>query len=96
MHFRLILGAIGFASAFACAVTFTFVVFEMVDKVNEGLPGDRQFVKVGWYWSKYRRLIGEYKRLCPNGVLHRKLLALATVMFISGVICAWGIGIFGR
>jgi hypothetical protein len=93
---KLAIGAVAFACALACALIASFAVFEMVDKVNERLPAERQFALLGWYWLKYQRLAAEYKRLFPDGNLWRRYRVLTALMFVCGLIFAWGFGIFGR
>lgn len=46
-----------FMCGVVCAITATLVVFEMVDRVNEKLPEDRQLSPLWWYPSKYSRLV---------------------------------------
>lgn len=63
-------------SGVVCAIASSFVVFEMVDRVNDKLSEERQFLHIWWYWSKYQRLFAEYKRLYPDGGLYRRLRTL--------------------
>ena len=93
---KLVIGAVAFACALACALIASFAVFEMVDKVNERLPVEQQFAPLWWYWSKSRRLAAEYKRLFPDGNLWRRYRVLTTLMFVCGLIFAWGFGFLGR
>jgi hypothetical protein len=91
-HF--VIGIAAFVIAVVCAITSTFVVFQMVDRVNERLPEERQFSHLGWYWSKYGGLFAEYKRLYPEGSLPRRFRILAVALFVCFFVCAWGLGIF--
>jgi hypothetical protein len=91
---HLVIGVVAFVSGVLCAITSTFVVFQMVDRVNDKLPEDRQFSHLGWYWSKYGRLFAEYKRLYPEGTLLQRFRILAAVLFVCFFVSAWGLGIF--
>ena len=83
-----------FVCSVVCAITGTVVVFEMVDRVNDRLPEDRQFSHLGWYPSKYKRLLVEYARLYPDGGLARRWRLLVVLLFAFGFVSAWGLGIF--
>jgi hypothetical protein len=72
------------------------VVFEMVDRVNEGLPEHRQFSHLWWYASKQKRPLIEYKRLYPDGGLARTWRMLVVLLFALGFVSAWGMGFFSR
>jgi hypothetical protein len=91
-HF--VIGIAAFVSGVLCAIGSTFAVFQMVDRVNERLPEERQFSHLGWYLSKYGRLFGEYKRLYPEGSLLQRFRILAVVLFVCFFVCVWGLGIF--
>lgn len=96
MTSHVIVGILAFVCGLACAITGTLVVFEMVDRVNERLPEDRQFSHLWWYPSKQKQLLIEYERLYPNGRLARKWRVLTVLLFAFGLVFAWGIGIFSR
>ena len=56
-----------------------------MDEVNARLPVEEQFGWAGWYYSKSRRLIKDYRRLYPKGLLVRqKLILLAVAIFFLG------------
>jgi hypothetical protein len=88
---HVIVGIIAFVCGVACAIASSFVVFEMVDRVNDKLSEEQQFSHIWWYWSKYQRLFAEYKRLYPNGRLRRRLRIMSVLLFACFVICAWGL-----
>jgi hypothetical protein len=79
-----------------CGLTAASVGFEMVDKVNMLLPTERQFAPLGWYYSKYKRLNYEYRRLYPDGNLLRRYCALTLLMFACLLVSCWGFGLFSR
>lgn len=87
-----IVGIAAFVCGVVCAVTGSVVVFEIVDRVNEKLPEERQFSHLWWYWSKYQRLFSEYRRLYPDGGLLRRFRMLAVLLFACFVVSAWGLG----
>jgi hypothetical protein len=88
------IGIAAFVSSVLCAIALTFVVFQMVDNVNEKLPEERQFSHLGWYWSKYGRLLAEYRRLYPESSLLRRFRILSMVLFVCFFVSAWGLGMF--
>jgi len=96
MAAHVIIGISAFICGVVCAIASSFVVFHMVDKVNEGLPEERQFSQIWWYWSKYERLFAEYKRLYPDGGLLRRFRILAVLLFACFLVCVWGLGFFSR
>ena len=88
MH--VIVGMVAFVCGVVCAMTSNFTLLQIVDRVNERLPQERQFEFFIWYWSKYQRLFAEYKRLYPDGGLLGKFListALVPACFFIGI---WG------
>ncbi len=91
-HF--VIGIIASVSSVLCAISTTFVVFRMVDRVNDRLPEERHFSHLGWYWSKYPRLFAEYNKLYPEGRLLRKFRILTVVLCVCFFVSAWGLGIF--
>ena len=93
---HLIIGIIALASGSICGIGSTFVIFQMVDRVNERLPGEQSFAPLGWYWSKYRRLFGEYKKLYPDGNLVRRFRSLIMLTFAYFLIGVWGLGFFAH
>ena|SRR5215469_9252207 len=87
-------GKAAFVCGVACAITSSVVISEMVDRVNEKLPQERQFSHLWWYWEKYQRLFSEYRRLYPDGGLPRRFRILAVLLFACFVVSAWGLGFF--
>jgi hypothetical protein len=75
-----------------CGLYSTFAHSEMLEQVNAKLPSDRQFSPLGWYYSKHRRLLSEYRRLYPSGALDNKLRFLGTIMTVAIVVTAWRVG----
>jgi hypothetical protein len=55
MATHVIVGIVAFICGVVCAITTTVVVFEMIARVNEQLPEERQFSPLWWYPSKYSR-----------------------------------------
>ncbi|HVB40597.1 MAG TPA: hypothetical protein VNE83_06825 [Terriglobales bacterium] len=50
----------------------TLAGWSLADAVNAKLPPDRQFGLLGWHAVKSRRLVVEYRRLYPDGILDRR------------------------
>jgi hypothetical protein len=96
MSTHLIVAIIALVCGTFCGMSASFAIFEMVDKVNEQMPEQHQFAHYGWYWFKYRRLIGEYRRLYPDGSLVRRYRLLIVIMVGCLLISAWGLGFFAR
>jgi hypothetical protein len=91
-----IIGITAFICGVVCAITGSFVAFQMVDKVNDKLPEECQFSPIWWYWSKYQRLFAEYKKLYPDGRLLRRFRILGVLAFAYLLASAWGLGFFSR
>jgi hypothetical protein len=71
------------------------VVFQrMVEAVNQRLPQDQQFNTHWWYWRKNRRLMAEYRRLCPDRTLEGKYRILVAAAFVSLLVVMWAMGFF--
>jgi hypothetical protein len=85
-----------FICGVACAIASSFVVSQMVDKVNDKLPEERQFSHTWWYWSKYQRLFADYKKVYPNGPLLRTLRIMGVLVFVCFLATVWGLGFFSR
>ena len=96
MTAHIIVGISAFLCGVVCAIASSFVVFQMVDKVNARLPEEHQFSHFWWYWSKYQRLFAEYKRLYPDGGLGKRFCILGVLLFVSFIATAWGLGFFSR
>ncbi len=94
MSARFIIGVVALVCGSVCGIVASLVNFEIVDKVNERLPQERQFEALGfWYWSKRQRLKREYKRLYPDGSLLQTNRTLAVLMFFCGLIYVFAFGI---
>jgi len=90
MTFLLIIAIIAGVGVPVCGLTAASVGFEIVDKVNKLLPAERQFEPFGWYYTKYRRLKYEYRRLYPDGNLLRKSRIITLVGVACGLVSCWG------
>ena len=93
---REIIGAVALACVAVMGIISTLTHLEMVDKVNERLPKEKQFDQLGWYVTKFLRLFREYKKLFPDGRLRLRLWVLTALMFGCVVVSAWGFGLFGK
>ncbi len=74
----------------------TFASFEMVDKVNDKLPETEKFDHLSWYFSKRLRLNRKYRMFYPDGQLLLRVRILTVLMFVCGLVAAWGIGFFAK
>jgi hypothetical protein len=70
-------------AAATCGLLSTLVLQRVVSEVNSQLPPDRRYYPYWWHGIKYWRVLRDYRRLYPSGVLVRQLHALATVMAIA-------------
>jgi hypothetical protein len=73
-------------------IAATINQFAIVDAVNEKLPKDEQFERLGWYLTKTLRLHGEYRRFYPVGGLLWRQGVLETIMLVCLVLAASFIG----
>ena len=96
MTTHVIVGIVAFVCGVVCAITGTVVVFEMVDRVNERLPEERQFSPLWWHLPKLLRVLTEYKRIYPDGILARRFRVLTVLLFAFLFVTAWGLGFFSR
>jgi len=91
---RLILAIAALSIAATCMISAGFALYAMIGEVNRKLPDNNQIGYLWFYWSKIKRILGEYKRLYPGGrlsALYKTLTAVASVLLL---ICAWALGIF--
>jgi hypothetical protein len=93
---RIIVGIVAVACVSICGLLSTFVLFEMVDQVNDKLPEAEKFDHLGWYLSKRLRLNRKYRMLYPDGQLLMKVRILMVLMFACVVVAAWGFGFFSK
>jgi hypothetical protein len=61
----------------------------MLDLVNAQLPADQRFNPGWWYFDKTQRLLQEYRRLYPAGLLVRQLRRIVIIMG-----AAFGLAVF--
>jgi hypothetical protein len=93
---RIIVGIVAVACTSVCGLVSTFASFEMVDKVNDKLPETEKFDHLGWYFSKRLRLNRKYRMLYPDGQLLLRVRILTVLMFVCGLVAAWGFGFFAQ
>jgi hypothetical protein len=69
----------------------------IVNDVYSELPVDQRFSPFGWYYSKHRRLLDEYRRLYPEGKLIKELRILGAGVLLLPVLgsAILGFGIAG-
>jgi hypothetical protein len=60
----------------------------MVNDVNSKLPPDQQFSPLGWYYTKHRRLLFEYRRLYPDGKLIDEVRMLSAGVLLLPIVGA--------
>jgi hypothetical protein len=92
---RIVVCVAALACVSICGVIAAVAGLEMADKVNEKLPREDQFGELGWHAPKTLRLYREYKRLCPDGRLLRKIHALTAVMAACGLFSPGALGSLG-
>jgi len=80
MATRVIVGILALACVSICGMIATLANFEIVDQINDKLPEGEQFAALGWYFSKRQRLLGEYRKLYPDGRLLLKVRVLIALM----------------
>ena len=95
MSLARVIVAIVAITLFIIAGVSSFGVFhQIVEEVNQRLPEGKQFDPLWWYWPKNRRLMAEYRRLCPERTLEVKYRLLVAAGFVSLFVLAWAIGFF--
>lgn len=97
MHFHvktatLIFGCVGIS----CLMLAGWLYNEEIGEVNRKLPGTEQISPWFWHADKAWKLKHEYKRLYPNGRLHRLMLAFEIAGFLFLFIAALSTGLFFR
>jgi len=96
MSTRLIVGIVALACVSICGLVMTLTGFEMVERVNEKLPEEKQFETLGWYPSKTYRLHREYRKIYPEGRLLLRVRVLIALMFTGSLVCVWDLGFFAK
>ncbi len=94
MTTRIILAIAALSLSATCMISAGFVMYAMIGKVNRKLPDNAQIGYLGFYWSKIRRIFGEYRRFYPDGRLTTLYKALTATGCVALILCAWVIGIF--
>ena len=75
-----------------CGLVYTVVLQNIVSQVNSQLSADRRYDPFWWNPIKYYRVLQEYRRLYPSGVLVRRLHFLTLVMVIAFVFVLTALG----
>jgi hypothetical protein len=74
---------------------YSSIVFQqMVDAVNQRLPQDEQLNPLGWYWTKYRKLLVKYRQFYPDRALEKRVTTLGAIGFAALLVAVWAIGFF--
>ena len=94
MTTRAVIGAVALAGVATCGVITTLLNQQLVQMVNEKLPGGERFSPIGWYLLKTRRLHREYRIHFPNGNLILQERIFGVLMFVCLVVCARAVGFF--
>jgi NADH:ubiquinone oxidoreductase subunit len=63
------LGIVFLAATATCGLLTSLRTSEMVDRVNEKFPTEKQFKPLGWHLSKQQNLWRSYKSWYPDGTL---------------------------
>ncbi len=67
MTARVVVGIVALVCCGICGFVSSIANLEMADKVNEMHRAQKRLEFNGWYFAK------EYRKLFPNGPLHRKV-----------------------
>jgi hypothetical protein len=81
--------AVFILASWACGFWSMVVHQRMLDLVNAQLPADQRFNSGWWYFDKTQRLLREYRRLYPAGLLVRQLRRIVIIMG-----AAFGLAVF--
>lgn len=96
MSLRLVVGVLAIVGVSVCGLVCTFVNFEIVDRVNENLPADKQYSWIGWHAEKTGRLFSDYRKFYPTGGLIRRLYFVSAIGGCFLVLSAWGFKFFAK
>jgi hypothetical protein len=80
----------------SCAVISSFLFWQEIGEVNRKLPENEQISYLGMYPQKYTRIKREYKRLYPNGRIHRMGFVFEVVGFVFLFLAAVSAGFFNH
>ena len=76
-----------------CGFVLTKMIFDMAGELNGKLPDQEGFSYLGWHWSKFQRLLREYKLHFPDSTKPRNLRV--GFLFMTGlIVVVWALGIF--
>jgi hypothetical protein len=78
--------------AATCGLLSTLVLQKVVSQVNSQLSVDRRYDPLWWNPVKYWRVLQDYRRLYPSGVLVRQLHGLSTVMVAMFALATLALG----
>jgi hypothetical protein len=88
MNLRLVVGVLAIVGVSVCGLVCTFVNFEIVDRVNENLPADKQYSWIGWHAEKTGRLFSDYRKFLSDWWPNPKtLLCIGDRWLLLGSFC---------
>jgi hypothetical protein len=95
MRIETVLGIVLFGAAMTCMVLSGLVTFAMIGEINRKVPEEDRISYLGGGPDKPLHLYREYRRLYPDGRLHRLLVALLVCMMVLLAFVAWWLRNFG-
>jgi hypothetical protein len=95
MSARIIFGFVALTGCSVCGFVTTLFHSQLVERVNERLPAQKQFSPLWWYASKTQRLHAEYLNGYPEGTLILKKRTWFAAAVVCLLCCAWALGFFG-
>jgi hypothetical protein len=96
MTVQLVIQVVLFLVSISCIISAGIITSSIIEMVNRKLPQDQQISPLGGYYSKYKKITWEYRRLYPNGRLIVKMRLLTALGFISifAIAVGWRLGLF--
>jgi len=94
MHFQTIAGIVFGTICVSCFLVSTHFFYQELGEVNRKLPDNQQISYLWWYAEKYSKVRDEYKRLYPDGKLHRLQFWFQIAGFVFPVLAAAADGFF--
>src|SRR5436309_4959031 len=92
MPVRMSILVLAMLSVSTCGMLSTFLLWKIVDQVNLRLPAEQRFSVLGWYLDKHWRVLREYRRLYPTGVLVRRLRRMIMCAIASLTLAMFALG----
>jgi hypothetical protein len=93
---RLIIGVLAICAGGIAGISSSLLMLSMVDEVNRKRDQGDQISSTGFfYYPKTQRILTEYRRLYPEGQLHRRWWTAVAVGMLGLIVAGICIGFSG-